>query len=294
MPKSYKIIHYIPRQFSDPEFGKKFKTSVENAEKSIKGTLIMTIITNLLLAGTISLIWSFVNALQMLMFLAMCEISFPSTVKTLYKVLIPLASLDIIPSELSTDLFFTFSENMDYPYNSKFEDLGFDSHNMVKNLGSMFYYIMVLFIMMILSLILDRCKIENKCMQQMKENIKYFMIINQLFIVIQEGFIEILVSCYLNLQNPIMITFSDKLSNVLNIIIFIISLTVIPSSIIFTMTREETTLKLKESNEKYGGTYENLKINSKFNLFYNLLFIIRRMILVFLLFNQFFVSYVSF
>ena len=76
-------------------------------------------------------------------------------------------------------------------------------------------------------------------------------------------------------------------------IIFIISLTAIPCAIIFAMTRDETTLNLKESHEKYGGTYENLKTGSKFTLFYNLLFIIRRMILVFLLFNQFFVSYAT-
>ena len=76
-------------------------------------------------------------------------------------------------------------------------------------------------------------------------------------------------------------------------IIFIISLTAIPCAIIFAMTRDETTLNLKESHEKYGGTYENLKTSSKFTLFYNLLFIIRRMILVFLLFNQFFVSYAT-
>ena len=166
----------------------------------------MTIITNLLLAGTISLIWSFVNALQMLMFLAICEISFPPVLWVLYKILIPFASLDIIPSELSTDLIFTFSENKDYPYNSRLEELGFDSHNMVQNLGSMFYFILISFILMIASLILRRCKAKNKCMQYMKENLEFFMIINQLFIVFQEGFIEILVSCYLNFQNAITIT----------------------------------------------------------------------------------------
>ena len=144
---------------------------MENADKGVKGSLIATIVTNLLLAGSISLIWSFVNALQMLMFLAMCQISFPSTVQLLYKVLIPLASLDIIPSELSTELIFNFSDDKDYPYNSRLEQLGFESHNMVNNLGSMFYFILISIFQMLFALILRRFKPKNRFIRTLKENL---------------------------------------------------------------------------------------------------------------------------
>ena len=130
----------------------------------------MTIFTNLLLAGSISLIWSFVNALQMLMFIAMCQISFPSTVKMLYKILIPMASLDIIPSELSTDLIFSFSDDKDYSFNSKLEELGFENHNTIQNLGSMFYFILISLIMMLISLLMKRCKCKNEIYKKIKKH----------------------------------------------------------------------------------------------------------------------------
>ena len=66
------MVHHIPKQFKDKEFGRRYKRHVLNAEQGVKGSLIMTIFTNLLIAGSISLIWSFINALQMMMFIAMC------------------------------------------------------------------------------------------------------------------------------------------------------------------------------------------------------------------------------
>ena len=134
---------------------------MEDTSKGVEGSFIMTIFTNIALAGSIKLIWSFVNALQMILFVAMCEINFPSTVKILYKLLLPLASLDIIPSEISTDLLFRFSGETDEPYSKRFEDLGLDSHNMIKNVGSMFYYISATIIALVIAVILRFCGFKN-------------------------------------------------------------------------------------------------------------------------------------
>ena len=285
--------HSIPKQFSDPEFGKAFKDTMGNTQKGVEGSLIMTIFTNLVLAGSITLIWSFVNALQMLMFLAMCQINFPSTVKMLYQILLPLSSLDIIPQELSSDLIFSFSDDQDYAFNQRLEELGFDSHNMILNLGSMFYYINVSIILLVMATILTRIKSKHKLLLKLKKNLKFFVLLNQLFIVFQEGFIEILVSCYLNFQNTITITVSDKVSNIFAIILIIVSLTVIPAAVIFAMSKDETTLNSKKSHFRYGAAYENLKTKSVFALFYNLLFLLRRLILVFFIFNKFLMNYNS-
>ena len=67
IPRSYRMMYRIPRQFSDAEFGKKVTAVMKGAKENVEKSMIMTIFTNLLLAGSVNLIWTFINALQMSM-----------------------------------------------------------------------------------------------------------------------------------------------------------------------------------------------------------------------------------
>jgi len=53
----------------------------------------------------------------MIMHLPMCYIGFPPNVAMLYNIMLPLASLDVIPPEVSTEVIFEFSDEDDEPYN---------------------------------------------------------------------------------------------------------------------------------------------------------------------------------
>ena len=130
-------------------------------------------------------------------------------------------------------------------------------------------------------------------MKKLKKNLEINELINSLFIIFMEGFIEILVSSYLNFQNTISGTASDRVSNFFTILYFLISLTIVPGLIIYVMTLSEEVLRKEKTFKKLGGAYEGLKIKSKYALFYNLLFLIRRMVLVFILFESFFIKYES-
>ena len=156
----------------------------------------------------------------------------------------------------------------------------------------MFYFILYFLILMVLSLFLNCCKCKNKFMNEIKKKLNVFIILNQLFIFFQEGFIEILVSCIINYHNIINITWSDKISSVFTVIYLVLSLTLVPGLIIYVLTFSEEKLKKKSTYKKFGGAYESLKIKSKFYLFYNLLYIIRRIMLVFVLFSPFFTSHI--
>ena len=165
----------------------------------------------------------------------------------LYAVLIPIASLDIIPSEITTDLIFDFSDDIDYNFNARMDELGYENHNTIENLGSMFYFILYSLILVILSLILKRCNCKNKMTKELKRRLKIFVIIQQLFIIFQEGFIEILVSCYINFNNRININWSDKVSSVFTIIYFVLALTAVPGLIIYVMTFSPEKLNKKST-----------------------------------------------
>ena len=89
----------------------------------------------------------------------------------IYQIILPLSSLDIIPQEISSDLLFKFSEDKDFAFNKKFEDLGYGSHNMIQNVGSMFFYIIIILFVLILALIFRLCRCKNKCVKQTRKTL---------------------------------------------------------------------------------------------------------------------------
>lgn len=211
----------------------------------------------------------------------------------LYQLLLPLSTLDIIPPEASTDLIFSFSVDIDYAHSSRLEELGLDSHNMIYNLGSMFYFFSGTFIVFLFAGILAICQCRHKFFRALRRKYRWKSMLNSLFIIFQEGYIDILVSCFLNFEHPITITWSDKFSHYIAILFLIIALTVIPSAVIYIMFGTDTDLNLKSTKRNFGAAYEDIKTISNYTIFYNLLFFIRRLLLVFIIFSSFFRNYIS-
>ena len=62
--------------------------------------------------------------------------------------------MDIIPPEVSTELIFDLSLDKEFAYSDRVEAMGFDTHNTLLNLGSLFYFIMANLILMVLAFII--------------------------------------------------------------------------------------------------------------------------------------------
>ena len=77
VPRRYLMVHKLPRQMENAVVGRKVKTAIQVVEKGVKSSLAATLLTNLVLAGSISLLWSFVNTLQMVLYLPLCLVQFP-------------------------------------------------------------------------------------------------------------------------------------------------------------------------------------------------------------------------
>lgn len=89
----------------------------------------------------------------MVLYLPLCLVQFPANVQALYAILLPLSTMDILPPEYSTDLIFSLSTDEEFPYSERVEALGFDTHNTILNLGSVFYFVMATLLLMVISLI---------------------------------------------------------------------------------------------------------------------------------------------
>ena len=62
--------------------------------------------------------------------------------------------MDIIPPEVSTELIFDLSLDKEFAYSDRVEAMGFETHNTLLNLGSLFYFIMANLILMVLAFII--------------------------------------------------------------------------------------------------------------------------------------------
>ena len=139
VPKNYTTHHKLPQQI-DPILGKRYQKAVETAQQAVNKFTMVTIVINFSLGMSLYFLWGLINALQMMIYNPLANIRFPINVMWLYGILIPISSLDIVPPELSTDLVFTMSSE-DSPYSNTLEHMGYETHNFIYNLGTMFWII---------------------------------------------------------------------------------------------------------------------------------------------------------
>lgn len=117
--------------------------STQEIKETAEIIVVSSLGLNALVSGSISVIWGLINTLQMLLYMPLFEVVFPQNVFHLYSVILPLSSMDIIPTEYSTELIFDLSNDLDYPYNHALEQLGYETHNSLMNLGSIFFFFLV-------------------------------------------------------------------------------------------------------------------------------------------------------
>ena len=131
----------------------------DSAKTAMDVSLVFNLITNIAFSASMYLLWGLINTLQMILYLPLLRVNFPSNVRFLYSILIPVASMDLIPSQYSTELFFDISQDLDSPYSDILEELGYETHNSLLNLGSIFVYFCLFVIGSLVLLILVLCKV---------------------------------------------------------------------------------------------------------------------------------------
>ena len=90
----------------------------------------------------------------------------------------------------------------DTPPSKRLEEMGFETRNVILNLGSMFYFVMILHFLVIIVYFIKKCR--KRCKNMLSKKIdKTFSIkklMNNLFLLYFESTVEVLVAIYLNLD----------------------------------------------------------------------------------------------
>ena len=126
----------------------------------MKWVLFLSFFMNVFMTGESTTYFvGWINAMQMIMHLPMLKPVLPANVLKVMTNILPIVSFDLIESEYSTDLIFDF-EDPDNKFYKDFsdtafgqmQDIGYESHNSIKILGSMFIFKMVFFLRLFVQL----------------------------------------------------------------------------------------------------------------------------------------------
>ena len=116
------------------------------------------------------------------------------------------------------------------------------------------------------------------------QNVLYFMF---------EGYLQIILACYLNTLQVVETSFGDRLSHRLGNILAVVTCAILPLFLLFLTSFSRDKLNLKQTRKRYGYFFKKLNVRRKYALRYNLYFLARKVMFIFFIFWSPLTSYSS-
>jgi hypothetical protein len=257
----------------------------DSAKSAMDVSLVFNLLTNIAFSSSMYLLWGLINTLQMILYLPMIGVNFPANVKFLYSILIPVACMDLIPREYTTDLIFDISEDEDSPYNDILEELGYETHSSILNLGSIFTYFLLFVSGSLLMLVLKLTGMRSRKIRHAYKYLKDILMFNAFILLFMEGCMEVVISAFVNLYSNVFYTRSDVISYYFSYLALVITVILLPAGLIFVINVRKKALQCNYWKKRFGSVYEGIRIDSKWALSYNLFQVLRRLLFLFVVFH---------
>jgi hypothetical protein len=127
----------------------------------VSSVMYVNIIVQLVLSGSLHALWGMINSMQLIMHVALFQISLPAIVLIFIQNFISLVKFDIFDLSTLLTILYGFTPNDAVaPYNDNFNMLGYVSTNMIENLGPIFLYIELFFPIMIICILLRLVRLK--------------------------------------------------------------------------------------------------------------------------------------
>ena len=115
---SYKLQQKVPSQLPNTNFTQSFKKQTKNLQTILKAPMIFGAFgLNFFVYGALSQILSMVNALQMVIVCNVFQILFPANVQFFFNTIMPIATFDFLPTDITTEKLFEFDYDHHKPFN---------------------------------------------------------------------------------------------------------------------------------------------------------------------------------
>jgi hypothetical protein len=267
--------------FLQPEVSESTQSGGKGASYTFVLTILLSLGVSLLTGGSMELLWSLANTLQMLFFLGLLDLYYSSDLKAVYSFM-EYSNFSNPLTEYLVELIRNLVGSVSAPVNTKFEDLGFDSTSIILN---SFDKLLIIFFFMLCVIVITiivhfNRKKEGRCFKLLKKiehSIRYESISRFL--------VEIML--YMTVVSMINLSYGDT-SKGQDIFAFIVACFVlfgVFGMILYTTVypsyyREEL-IKLPELHQRHEFLYKEFKAtNHKARLYYSY-FLIRRLLFSF-------------
>eukprot|EP00347_Sterkiella_histriomuscorum_P021357 403334267 len=190
IPQNYAIKKEIIPQLSNEELDF-LSTMSEIISLTLSSILGPSLIINLAMSQGLQALWGMIKGLQLLTHLPLMNLIMPANLLCFYSLMNDIANFNLISTDSFANDFIKIDEESDYAINYSFAFMGYNSVNLITNLGMLFYLIIINILIMnkILFNQILRFLIETQlelflCSILAVTNIKYNIIGEQLSTII--------------------------------------------------------------------------------------------------------------
>lgn len=211
----------------------------------------------------------------------MFHILIPSNVITVFEFIIPVFTFDILDSSYTTELLLDFDyeaqEKQSQQIFDQIKDLGYDTYNSWKLLGSISIYLVFYFVML-LFLLLTSWLLTSK-FQSFYKNLRTNLLFSYLITLSLESYLIFIICSYMVLYHPLYTANGEVTSVMLAGMVGAIWTLVIPGMLVYILRQDMDTIKSLEFRDKWGAFYDEIRLNgNKSPVWFNFWFCLRRIL----------------
>lgn len=195
---------------------------------------------------------AWINTMQMIMHLPMLRPLLPPNVLSFIEFILPVVNFDLIEPDYSTDLVFEFEEDPEIDFLEEWEseifgqmqNLGYESHNSMHILGSLFIYSVLYFVRVFvyLPLMLIIVYFSKRGQENLKSLMKS-LFWGEILVISLEAYIEVMIAGYLNYEFKLNSTFGETFAGYVAYYCLALSLVVLPLVMLYILCNKVETIR---------------------------------------------------
>jgi len=186
---------------------------LQTATLTLTTVLIQNLVANLLIGGSLSLLWGLISSIQVIMHTFLFNVALPQNAQLFCSKFMFIASFNLIPTDPIFDKLFALRDTE--PPSTSYVELGYGSLSLFHNLGTLFFLLTAHLIGVMIYCILCICCDSENLPKWIKEHlfkgafIRFFM----------ESYLQIAISVALSFTWPMALSWQDKFQQSFTIIL---------------------------------------------------------------------------
>ena len=271
------------------QFNRDFQDSSAGAQDGMKSMMLISFLVNLIMSGAMGYMVAWINALQMILHLPMLLILIPANVAAFFSIILPVVQFDLLDPDWTTNLVFEFDDEPEEVFEESFgskvfdqmKDLGYETHNSMQLLGSLFIFSLLWFVRSLLFFPVVKLFVRlTKKGQQYHDKLRDTLFYGEIIIISVESYIELLIAGYLNVKYNLNTTGGELFALWVSYYCLFMCLAVMPILSVWILTRDISEFSDEEFETQFGSFWDGVKKRNKAELAYWAIFMLRRGIFV--------------